>query len=79
MRNFSYVLLKSILWLLIVLLLRPVNFLLDWSLGAFFKCCDKTEDMSLNRYVKIVGVTILVLLVICVSIYLFLTYGKFVS
>lgn len=72
-------LLKSILWLLIVLLLRPVNFILDWSLGAFFKCCDKTEDLNMSSYAKIAGVTALIIFVICVFLYIFLIYGKFIS
>lgn len=49
MKDLMLVLAKGLLWLLIVLLLRPLNFLLDWSLAAYVKVREAQSNFEPNK------------------------------
>lgn len=68
MRDFFLVLVKGVLWLLIVLLLRPLNYVLDWSISSYVKlreqCTDNKPSKTLIISLSVVTVLIVVVLLI---------------
>lgn len=79
MRPIFLVVLKSLLWLLIVLLLRPVNYLLDISLSAFVKVQSNLDESNSKLNYdskKILVFTLLFIVSFIISIiYVIYRYG----
>lgn len=79
MRPIFLVVLKSLLWLLIVLLLRPVNYLLDISLSAFVKVQSNLDESNSKLNYdskKILALTLLFIVSFIISIiYVIYRYG----
>lgn len=72
MKDFFVVILKGLLWLLIVLLLRPLNYVLDWSISTYIKLRDDDVQLpSKSLFWSLLGIFLL----ICLTTLILYIYG----
>lgn len=72
MKDLFVVLLKGFLWLLIVLLLRPINYVLDWSISTYIKLRD--DDVQLPSK-SLIWSLLGIFLLICLTTLFLYVYG----
>lgn len=72
MKDLFVVLLKGFLWLLIVLLLRPLNYVLDWSISTYIKLRD--DDVQLPSK-SLIWSLLGIFLLICLTTLILYVYG----
>jgi hypothetical protein len=76
MKNTLLLLAKALLWFLLVMLLRPLNFLLDSSLAAYVRVREKCEDIQQPQVItKVIAIVFVILALFILTLYI---YGKFV-
>lgn len=72
MKDLFVVILKGLLWLLIVLLLRPLNYVLDWSISTYIKLRD--DDVQLPSK-SLIWSLLGIFLLICLTTLILYVYG----